>query len=110
MVATVHFLAMTKTICMSLSLQNVFCTNYSLLLKENILYSQLVYTYVAESSLTVHDIIMSNPLRSGGVSELEIITSYTVVYGGSVCERTTNVNYILIYMYLSIDTSLNRNS
>ena len=41
----------------------------------------------AESSLTFQDIIMSNPLRSAGVRELEIVTLYAVVYGGS--ERTT---------------------
>ena len=41
----------------------------------------------AESSLTFQDIIMSNPLRSAGVRELEIATFYAVVYGGS--ERTT---------------------
>ena len=42
---------------------------------------------MTESSLTVQDIIMSNPFRSAGVRELEIVTLYTVVYGGS--EKTT---------------------
>ena len=42
---------------------------------------------MTESSLTVQDIIMSNPLRSAGVRELEIVTLYAVVYGGS--EKTT---------------------
>ena len=36
---------------------------------------------MTESSLTVQDIIMSNPLRSVGVTELEIVTLYAVVYG-----------------------------
>ena len=42
---------------------------------------------MTESSLTVQDIIMSKPLRSAGVRELEIVILYTVVYGGS--ERKT---------------------
>ena len=41
--------------------------------------SEYIAMYVAtqcmqKSSLTVHDIIMSNPLRSAGVRELEIVT------------------------------------
>ena len=44
---------------------------------------------------------MSNPLRSAGVRELEIVTLYAVVYGGS-----ENVFYIINF----IDTPLNGNS
>ena len=33
--------------------------------------------------LTVQDIIMSNPFRSAGVRELEIVTLYAIIYGGS---------------------------
>ena len=48
-------------------------------------------------SLTVQDIIISNPLRSAGVRELEIVTLYAVVYGGS--ERTIQrYNYIAMYL------------
>ena len=47
---------------------------------------------MAESSLTVQDIIMSNPLRSAGVRELETVTLYAVVYGGS-----ENIFYYVIF-------------
>lgn len=45
------------------------------------------------SLLTVQDIIISNPLRSVGVRELETVTLYTVVYGGSRSKTQ-------MYMYL----------
>ena len=39
-----------------------------------------------KNALTVQDIIMSNPLRSVGVIELEIVTLYTVA-----CEESEHV-------------------
>ena len=51
----------------------------------------------AESSLTVQDIIMSNPLRSAGVRELEIVTLYAVVYGGSETYILCNYMHLLIH-------------
>ena len=41
------------------------------------MYSFPTQTY--DPLLTVHDIVMSNPLRSAGVRELEIVTLYTVI-------------------------------
>ena len=52
---------------------------------------------MTESSLTVQDIIMSNPLRSAGVRELETVTLYAVVYGGSETYFLYNYMHLLIH-------------
>ena len=57
---------------------------------------------MTESSLTVQDIIMSNPLRSAGVRELEIVTLYAVVYGGSENILFYNYMHLLIHHSMGI--------
>ena len=47
--------------------------------------------------LTVQDIVMSNPLRSAGVTELETVTLYTVIRASKI-----KTQMLIIYLHVHI--------